>query len=688
MKAKKISQSISAVLLAISLLAGNMLFSVSAAELNSESVGEQSGDFEYELLSDGTASIKKYTGTEALVGIPSELDGHTVTKIGDSAFEECTVLKSVTIPDGVTSIGSYAFEKCAALETIAFPESLASIGWNALLDCVSLININVDENNAKYTSDDGILFNKEKTELIQYPAAKTLTEYSVPDSVTSIGRLAFSDCKALKTITIPDGVTRIGNNIFKNCSSLESINVGDGNEKYLSDNGVLFNKEKTELIQYPVAKALTEYSVPNGTIKIGNYSFSGSALLESVTIPESVTRIGDFSFSNCTSLKSITLPDSLTNLREYAFENCILLKNIAIPDGVTYIGNRVFENCTSLESIDVGSNNEKYTSEDGVLFDKNKTKLMQYPLGKELTEYSIPNSVTKVDTSAFKNCTSLESITIPDSVTSIEWYAFENCTSLKNITIPDSVTSIGKQAFCGCTSLESVTIPDSVTKIDDFAFGYVEGGKIEGFIIYSTAGSAAESYANDNNLVFMDAEAVIHKDANTGISVMAKPDVELKVITITDVQSINNANALLGDTETVKNLYDISLTKDGEKVQPEGMSEVKIPCDNENAKVYRVEDDNTLTEMKSNYQDGFIVFNTDHFSLYIVAEEKKAPETIGDMNKDGKIDVTDVTSIQIELANAGADYYDVVADTNKDGKVDVADVTRLQQFIAGVFAEL
>jgi hypothetical protein len=413
-----------------------------------------SGDYEYVVLDDGTAKITKYTGSATVLTIPSEIDGYRVTSI------------------------YYAFEYRGSLISITIPDSVTSIGVRAFYGCSSLTEINVGSKNANYSSKDGVLFNKNKTEIICYPAGKTATSYSIPDSVTSIGYYAFMDCTSLTSITIPDGVTSIGGYAFEDCTSLTSI-----------------------------------------------------------TIPNSVTSIRTSAFNDCRQLTSVTIPDSVTSIENSAFENCTSLTNITIGKGVTSIGYHAFENCKSLTEINVSSENTYYSSENGVLFDKEKTTLIEYPVAKKDKTYYMPDSVKWIDsfncpylesliigkgmtmiTHAFTDCTSLKSITIPDSVTYIRYGIFDdtafynnesnwkdgllyignylieakedisgnvtikggtkliangaffNCTSLKKVIIPDSVTSIGGIAFYGCTSLTSVTIGKGVRTIGGGAF--------------------------------------------------------------------------------------------------------------------------------------------------------------------------------------------------------------------------
>ena len=256
-----------------------------------QAASEKYDIYTYKVGSDGTVTITGCDDSaQGAITIPSQIDGKPVTSIGSCAFHGCSSLTSITIPNSVTSIG------------IAFD-------W-----CKKLTQINVDTANTVYSSVNGVLFSKDKTELIRYPEGKADTSYAIPNGVTSIGYWAFCDCYSLTSITIPDSVTSIGTMAFEDCSSLTSItipgsvtsiddnafyvcrklnqiNVDTANTAYSSVNGVLFNKEKTKLIRYPIGKADTSYSIPDGVTSIGDYAFSWCSSLTSITIPDGVTII-------------------------------------------------------------------------------------------------------------------------------------------------------------------------------------------------------------------------------------------------------------------------------------------------------------------------------------------------------------------------------------------------------------
>ena len=465
---------------------------------------ETYGDLEYSVLDDGTVEITDYNGSAKTVDIPEKINGKSVTSIGNCAFRYCTSLKSITIPNSVMEIGSsafsgcssltsitilnsvteigvYAFKGCTSLTSITIPNSVTNIGDSTFWGCSSLTAIYVAVDNKNYTSVNGVLFNKDKTALICYPAGKTDKSYNITNSVTSIGDYAFNGCTSLTSVTIPNSVTEIGGSAFVGCASLKSI-----------------------------------------------------------TMPNSVTSIGDMAFYKCSSLTSITIPDSVTSIGSSAFSDCSKLRSITIPNSVTSIGAWAFNGCTGLTAINVAMENQNYVSPDGVLYNKDKTTIICYPAGKKgnnykisdcvteigsiafsrcssLTSVTIPNSVTSIGSGAFNGCTSLTRVTIPNSVTKIGWNAFSGCTSLTSITIPNSVISIDWYAFRGCTSLKSITIPNSVTSIGKNAFGYYyDNGykKINNLKIYCYSSTAGEQYAKDNGFDYMLLDKFAHAKVN------------------------------------------------------------------------------------------------------------------------------------------------------------------------------
>ncbi len=297
---------------------------VEVGEATQVANGTCGDNLEWSLDSNGTLSI---TGTgDMYVDYSSAWDNSQYS------------IEKVEISNGVTSIYESAFFSCTNLKNVTIPDSVTSIGRDAFEFCTSLKSINVGENNPNYSSVDGILFNKNKTEFIKYPAGKTDESYTIPDSVTSISYSAFEECTSLTNVTIPNSVTSIDESAFEGCTSLTSI------------------------------------TIPNSVTSIGESIFSGCTSLTSVTISDSVKYILDSAFYGCTSLTSVTIPNSVTSIDWYVFRGCTSLKSITIPDSVTNIDWFVFYGCTSLSdiyysgskqmwnNISIGAGNEELTN--------------------------------------------------------------------------------------------------------------------------------------------------------------------------------------------------------------------------------------------------------------------------------------------------------------------------------------
>ena len=273
-----------------------------------------------------------------------EMNGTVLVKYNGSA-------RQVTIPSGVTSIAESAFYLNFGITSITIPSSVTSIDEKAFVSCVSLANITVDNQNSAYSSVDGILFNKNRTVIVQYPMAKQGTSYTIPSSVTSIGVGAFAT-RNLTSITIPSSVTSIGEQAFSS-GSLTSITVDNQNSAYSSVDGILFNKNRTVIVKYPASKQGTSYTIPSSVTSIWTSAFSSCKNLTSITIPSSVTSIGYSAFHSCEKLTSITIPSSVTSIGNDAFVFCSSLTSITIPSSVTSIGNNAFSMCNNLTSVTI-----------------------------------------------------------------------------------------------------------------------------------------------------------------------------------------------------------------------------------------------------------------------------------------------------------------------------------------------
>ena len=369
--------------------------------------------------------------------------------IAGSAFEDCTGLTSVTIPDSVTSIGDWAFAGCSGLTsiTVAKGNTKYHSAGNCLIETESKTLIAGCKNSIIPT--DGSVTSIGSS---AFRGCTGLTSITIPDSVTSIGDSAFSGCSGLTSVVIPGSVTSIGSSAFERCTGLTSVTIPNGVKAIPS-------------YAFYGCTGLTSITIPDSVTSIGYSAFSWCTGLTSVTIGNSVTSIGDLAFSYCTRLTSVTIPDSVTSIYFEAFFECTRLTSVTIGSGVTSIGGSAFESCNNLQDI--------YITDIAAWFNiSGLDNLMRYGasnknlyINNELaTSIAIPDSVTSIDERAFSNCTGLTSITIPNSVTSIGDWAFAGCTGLTSVTIPNSVTSIGDWAFAGCSGLTSITVAKGNTK--------------------------------------------------------------------------------------------------------------------------------------------------------------------------------------------------------------------------------
>lgn len=318
----------------------------------------------------------------------------TVKKIGNwwgnvngQIFNGCSNLKEVILEEGIEEISGRAFDSCSKVKEWKLPKSLKRIGPCAFMNISveefnipenvesiaatfisssNLSRINVDSNNKYFTSVDGILFDKDSTRLIKYPENRDGNSYEVPNTVKTIDANAFISCKNLQTIVIADSVEKIGDSAFDG-SKLKTINLGGGitnisnkpfygawnltninviteNDKYESENGILFNKGKTILIKYPPAIINGEvYEIPNTVVEIGPQSFYRSQI-KNVIIPSSVKKIGSESFFQCYNLEEVNLPEGLERIEWRALYGCHKIKTIVVPSSVTFIGGEAFNN--------------------------------------------------------------------------------------------------------------------------------------------------------------------------------------------------------------------------------------------------------------------------------------------------------------------------------------------------------
>ncbi len=424
--------------------------------------------------------------------------------IGESAFHRCVKLESVTIPYGVEIIGDSAFASCKKLTGLVIPNSVTEIGADAFTCCYALTEVTIPDS-VKTIGEDA------------FSSCRAVASVSIGSGVETIGKNAFGYCDGLTEITIPANVTTIEPGAFADCINIKEFIVDSNNPNYLNDEyGVLYSKDKTILLQYPLAQTETSYVIPDGVTTLYPSAFDRCPSLERVTIPESVTTIGEYAFSyyfcdlaiyykgtleqwnellannsdavrtleqygvycsdgttfpsgtcgdnliwtvnpqtrtliisgtgpmydydysdhggsacpwreSVSEIEHIVIEDGVTKIGDYVFYDCYKVKDAVFGDALASFNTNTFKYCDEFENLTVDADNPYYSSEDGVLFNKDKTTLIYYPIGNARESYTIPDSVTTIGKYAFNNCgKSPESVIIPKSVTTIEEDAFNS----------------------------------------------------------------------------------------------------------------------------------------------------------------------------------------------------------------------------------------------------------------------
>lgn len=598
---------------------------------------ENTGEYTYSV----GIEIIKYTGSGGSVEIPETVDGKSVTDIDGRIFFDCVNVTSVTVPKDVERIVFY---------------------FSYHTEHYSLSEINVDENNRFYSSLDGILYNKDQTELKfcpqGYEGVITVSEHV--KSITT-GRRCY--CKTA------------------------GYDVNENNPYFLSEDGVLYNKNKTVLWFCPRGYE-GDFVIPDSVTSIAWGAFFNCSSLTSVTFPKNIDSVADTAFAYCTALKRIIILDkfpvvSLANIMDdttwanvfigdenfseiYVDENSSEYSSI---DGVLYnkdqtvilafpwaydkdvltISDKVveikgklngieeFRRFSKVTAYEVDENNTVFSSADGVLYNKDQTELISYPPCKK-GPFVIPDSVEGYIYRAFACCQYLESIVIPNGVTTLN-DTFQK-SSITSVTIPDSVT-IMWGAFSE-SRLSSIVIPASVTIIDSYAFykcPYYPDGAPEGapqfLTIYGESGSYAETYANENNIRFEAIKTLSPgEDGGVDVEVVTKPG---------DVPDGAEVSVTEKDKTDVSVTFDITITVNGEEIKLSGSVYVKIPVpvgwNGSDCKVYRKEENGKYTDMKAKATGNFLSFVTDHFSEYVITTEDLSEEG-GDTGTDTEPEVT------------------------------------------------
>lgn len=425
-----------------------------------------------------------FTGNRNLtkVNVPS-----SCKSLGAFAFQRCTALTSLTIPEGVEVIGNQCFNSCGVAELI-FPNSVNLMGDAALTSMPSLKKVVL-----------GTGLKELPMNAIQSNAV--LEEIDL-GRIEKVGNLALSGLPALKTLHFPATLKEFGDRALINQNALTSYTVDPASPYFTAVNGVLYSKDKTVLIKYPLGLVAKSYDIPEGVKRIDDCAFDHATYFESFKLPSTLETLGkyafwenkgltelDFSgcklsdidegaFTMCEGLKKITLSNTpvkvgdlawytnksltevnlggATYLGDLVFSRCESLEHVTIPAGVSYLGCTIFSECPKFKSVTIAADNNYFTAVDNVIFSKDMETIVTYPETLPATEYTVPSSVKKIYFGCFMDCVNLVSVNAGENTEIIEGSAFSRCSGLTTLTLGPKVKELGASATYSCNALNKV----------------------------------------------------------------------------------------------------------------------------------------------------------------------------------------------------------------------------------------
>ena len=626
--------------------------------------------------------------------------GSNVTDLSECSIR-CNNLSELNLPSGLVKMPWWILSQ--KLKVLNIPSELNE--FNTSLYADNLEAFVVDQNNKTLKSVDGVLFSR--NELLRYPKALKKETYEVPEGTTSVIEVgnqylknlklpnslvkialsAMQEAINLETLNIPQNMNNSDLDIvLGNCNKIKNLTLASNNKYYTISNGALYSKDYKVLYKY------LDYNEKNpvindNTTKIGWSAFDGKRSITNIDLKNvtdvvygafndctslndiklrGIQYLGSCAFRNCTSLKNVQLPETLSDKKVAIFIGCTNLESVYIPAKVDYVEDD-FLNCYKLVNITVSKDNENYVVSDNALYTKDLKKLV-LQLDKNITSFTAKSATETIGIQAFLNCTKLKNVDL-NNVKQIDSSMFHGCSNMNYCVVPKTVEEVYNQG-CSNNKCKLYVYPDSkaLESIEDW----------NGFSDYKINYQIFTSY----------------EDINTKIEINVIPNLPMNNVTLktSKVTQGDSYNAVAQYSDKF-DLYDVSFYKDNQKVNFEGKAVVRIPVkeglDGTKCKVY-YNNNGQFTDMNAVYKDGYMEFETTHFSEYVVVEGTLPTTAMGDVNEDGKVDFLDAIMVlryDAEIIQL-TDNQMRAAEVNKDGKVDFLDAIMILRYDAEIIDSL
>ena len=622
--------------------------------------------------------------------------GSNVTDLSECSIR-CNNLSELNLPSGLVKMPWWILSQ--KLKVLNIPSELNE--FNTSLYADNLEAFVVDQNNKTLKSVDGALFSNNK--LLRYPKALKKETYEVPEGTTSVIEVgnqylknlklpnslvkialsAMQEAINLETLNIPQNMNNSDLDIvLGNCNKIKNLTLASNNKYYTISNGALYSKDYKVLYKY------LDYNEKNpvindNTTKIGWSAFDGKRSITNIDLKNvtdvvygafndctslndiklrGIQYLGSYAFRNCTSLKNVQLPETLSDKKWEIFSGCTNLESVYIPTKVDYVEDD-FLNCYKLVNITVSKDNKNYVVSDNALYTKDLKKLV-LQLDKNITSFTAKSATETIGIQAFLNCTKLKNVDL-NNVKQIDSSMFHGCSNMNYCVVPKTVEEVYNQG-CSNNKCKLYVYPDSkaLESIEDW----------NGFSDYKINYQIFTSY----------------EDINTKIEINVIPNLPMNNVTLktSKVTQGDSYNAVAQYSDKF-DLYDVSFYKDNQKVNFEGKAVVRIPVkeglDGTKCKVY-YNNNGQFTDMNAVYKDGYMEFETTHFSEYVVVEGTLPTTAMGDVNEDDKVDFLDAIVVlrhDAEIIQLTENQMKA-AEVNKDGKVDFLDAIMILRYDAEI----